>query len=173
MISSIIKFFVVQTVYVALNTICTIGKIKFKPWITAILSAITYGLYAYVTIMVVMDDISIWLKVILTAIVNFIAVFFSMNLLEKIRKQTRWDITVKAPSYKEETDKLLVELFNTGVTFHYEDIYKPTAVYNSQVEFHDYINIHISTFSKQESAEIMKLISKFKNLDTVIYEEVK
>lgn len=170
---NIIKFFIIQTIYVSLNTVCAIGKIKFKPWVTAVLSAITYGLYAYVTIMVVMEDIPIWLKVILTAIVNFIAVFFSMNFVEKVRKQKRWDITVKAPSYDKETDELLVELFESGASFHYEDISKPTMIYDGQVEFRDYIDIHISTFSKQESSKVVDIISKYKGFDVVTYEEAR
>lgn len=168
--SSAIKFFIIQLIYVSLNTVCAIGKIKFKSWITAVLSAITYGFYAYVVVVVVTDTIAIWLKVVLTAIVNFVAVLFSMNFVERIRKPMRWDITVKAPSYDKETDELLVELFENETQFYYEDISKPTMIYDEQVEFRDYINIHVSTFSKEESNKIMNIVTKYKGLETVCYE---
>lgn len=170
---NIIRFLIVQTIYVSLNTVCTIGKVKFKPWVTAILCAITYGLYAYVTIMVVTDDIDIWLKVLLTGITNCVGVLLSMNLIEKTRKPKRWDITVKAPSYKAETDELLLKLYRTGIRYYCEDITQPKGIYDEQVEFADYVNIHISTFSKHESATVTAIMAQYTDLDMMILEEVK
>lgn len=107
------------------------------------------------------------LKIILTPI--NVHIVTSFQITDRKDKEEVLDYILKvAKEYG-----LLVELFESGASFHYEDISKPTMIYDGQVEFRDYIDIHISTFSKQESTKVVDIISKYKGLDVVTYEEAR
>ena len=97
MVKLIITYLIFQTIYVVLNTLTSIFKIKSGKFIASISSAICYGFYVYVLIFT-MADFPDYIKAILTAVTNFVGVYVSMYILEKFKKDKLWQIvaTVKA-----------------------------------------------------------------------------
>lgn len=93
----IITYLIFQTIYVILNTLTSIFKIKSGKFVASISSAICYGFYVYVLIFT-MADFPDYIKAILTAITNFVGVYVSMYILEKFKKDKLWKIeaTIKA-----------------------------------------------------------------------------
>lgn len=88
----IITYLIFQTIYVILNTLTSIFKIKSGKLVASISSAICYGFYVYVLIFT-MADFPDYIKAILTAVTNFVGVFVSMYILEKFKKDKLWEIT--------------------------------------------------------------------------------
>lgn len=87
----IITYLIFQTIYVILNTLTSIFKIKSGKLVASISSAICYGFYVYVLIFT-MADFPDYIKAILTAVTNFVGVFVSMFILEKLKKDKLWKI---------------------------------------------------------------------------------
>jgi uncharacterized protein YebE (UPF0316 family) len=77
---------------VILNTLTSIFKIKSGKIVASLSSAICYAFYVYVLIYT-MADFPDYIKAILTAVTNFVGVFISMWVLEKIKKDKLWQIT--------------------------------------------------------------------------------
>lgn len=98
MTKAIIVFLILQVVYVVLNTITSIMKIKSGKLIASISSAICYAFYVYVLIATATDSFAPWVKAILVAITNFVGVYVSMWVFDKCKKDKLWQIvaTVKA-----------------------------------------------------------------------------
>lgn len=93
----IITYLIFQTIYVVLNTLTSIFKVKSGKMIASLSSAICYAFYVYVLIFT-MADFPDYIKAGLTAITNFVGVYVSMYILEKFKKDKLWQIvaTVKA-----------------------------------------------------------------------------
>ena len=87
----IITYLIFQTIYVVLNTLTSIFKVKSGKLIASISSAVCYAFYVYVLIYT-MADFPDYIKAILTAITNFVGVFVSMWLLERFKKDKLWKI---------------------------------------------------------------------------------
>lgn len=93
----ILTYLIFQTIYVILNTLTSIFKVKSGKLIASISSAVCYAFYVYVLIYT-MADFPNYIKASLTAITNFVGVFVSMWILEKLKKDKLWKIeaTIKA-----------------------------------------------------------------------------
>ena len=123
----IITYLIFQTIYVILNTLTSIFKIKSGKFVASISSAICYGFYVYVLIFT-MADFPDYIKAILTAITNFVGVFVSMYILEKFKKDKLWKIeaTIKANQIDLEwlVDKFTINKisFNMLTTWDNKDI---------------------------------------------------
>ena len=123
----IITYLIFQTIYVILNTLTSIFKIKSGKIVASISSAICYGFYVYVLIFT-MADFPDYIKAILTAITNFVGVFVSMYILEKFKKDKLWKIeaTIKANQIDLEwlVDKFTINKisFNMLTTWDNKDI---------------------------------------------------
>ena len=93
----IITYLIFQTIYVILNTLTSIFKIKSGKLVASLSSAICYAFYVYVLIYT-MADFPDYIKAILTAVTNFVGVWVSMYILERLKKDKLWKIeaTIKA-----------------------------------------------------------------------------
>ena len=93
---TIIIFTICQFINVALNTIKTIIMHKEEKISSSIINAITYGFYAIIVVMTA-TALPLWQTVVITIITNLIGVYMSMWLLEKLKKDSLWEIvaTVK------------------------------------------------------------------------------
>ena len=92
MIKLIITYAILQTIYVILNTISSIWKIKAGKMLASISSAVCYAVYVFVLIYTV-ADFNIWVKAGLVAGTNFVGVYVSRIITEKLRKDKLWEIT--------------------------------------------------------------------------------
>ena len=84
-------FVVCQFVNVALNTAKTIIMHKEEKISSSIINAITYGFYAIIVVMTA-SALPLWITIIITAITNLIGVYGSMWLLDKLKKDSLWEI---------------------------------------------------------------------------------
>lgn len=144
MLKMIVIFSVCSIVNVMLNTIKTIIMYRNEKISSALINAITYGFYTVVVVLMA-GEMALWLKMILTAATNFIGVWLSMCIMDKINKDKLWkvEITVKTDQ-AEFADRALFE----------EHIkYSPLPLNNGWYTFHCYCE------NKQETA-ICKEIAK-------------
>ena len=141
----IITYLIFQTIYVILNTLTSIFKIKSGKFIASLSSAICYGFYVYVLIFT-MADFPDYIKAILTATTNFVGVFLSMWILEKFKKDKLWEIkaTVK---YVEDIDYIV----------HY---FKKEKISYNIVSLFDNMGYIVNIYSKtqKDSAYIKKVL---------------
>lgn len=96
-------YLVLQIVYVILNTVTNIAKVKCSKLIASITSAICYGFYIIVVVATASNQ-PIWVKMLLTAITNVVGVYVGMWVMEKLRKDKLWKIEITV------TDS--IEIFN-------------------------------------------------------------
>ena len=84
-------YLVLQIIYVMLNTVTNIAKIKCSKLIASLTSAVCYGFYVIVVVATASNQ-SIWVKMALTAITNIVGVYVGMWIMEKMRKDKLWKI---------------------------------------------------------------------------------
>ena len=156
----IITYLIFQTIYVVLNTLTSIFKIKSGKLIASLSSAICYGFYVYVLIFT-MADFPDYIKAILTATTNFVGVFVSMAILEKFRKDKLWKIeaTIKA---NQRDLEWLVEKFTIGkISF-------------NMLTTWDNKEIIVNIYSKnQKQSRVIKDLLNSVNAKYTIYEDTK
>lgn len=97
MFKAIIIFAVCSLVNVMFNTVKTIIMYRNEKMSSAVVNAITYGFYTVVVVLMA-GDMALWLKVLLTAATNFVGVWLSMLILEKLRKDKLWKIETTVPT---------------------------------------------------------------------------
>lgn len=142
---AILIYFGANVLYVGLNTITAIFKVKSGKLISAISSAVCYGFYVYVLVLTAgSGNLPTWAKALLTAITNLIGVWLSMFILEKTRKDKLWEITatIKGTHFEE----LLDNLEKTDLSYNYNKIASGEFVFN------------FYSHNKKESALIKKLL---------------
>lgn len=89
----LLLYLVLQVVYVILNTVTNIAKIKCSKLIASLTSAICYGFYVIVVVATASNQ-PIWVKMLLTAVTNVVGVYIGMWVMEKLRKDKLWKIEV-------------------------------------------------------------------------------
>jgi uncharacterized protein YebE (UPF0316 family) len=130
----IVIFFVLQLINVILNTIKSIITIKGKPSQGALINAITYGFYAIIVKQLATLDLGI--TVVVTAITNYIGVYFSMWLMNKIKKDNLWiiNITTKDTKIIKELEKYNLLYTISNVTFKHKNYFAINIFADTQKE---------------------------------------
>ena len=155
MFETIIIFTICQFINVALNTLKTIIMHKEEKISSSIINAITYGFYAVIVVMTA-TALPLWQTVIITIITNLIGVYMSMWLLEKVKKDSLWEIvaTVK----EEDTCYLADELDILEISYNDIKTSQGESVF------------HIYSKSQKESAEIKERLN-FYGAKYIVHEE--
>lgn len=91
MIKTLIIFLVLSVINVALQTAKSLITIKAGKFPSAIINAITYGVYT-VLLVYINCDLNLWAKVLITAGANFIGVYIVKYIEERARKDKIWKI---------------------------------------------------------------------------------
>ena len=144
----IILFVVCQFINVALNTIKTIIMHKEEKISSSIINAITYGFYAIIVVMTA-SALPLWITIVITIITNLIGVYGSMWLLEKIKKDSLWQIVATVKGSKN-AQNLALTLSMNDISYNY----LPTSK-NEEYVFNIYsANQKHSAFIKYELDEI-------------------
>ena len=122
--NTIILFLVLQLVNVILSTLKSLLTIKGNKWHAVIANGIYFGYYTFIIkaigdtesfeVFGIMLDGTITMAVI-TVLTNFIGVYFSLTLLEKLRKDKLWLLKVTIKS--EEAEGFIKELVNSKMSF--------------------------------------------------------
>lgn len=144
-------FFLIQLINVILNTLRTCITAKGNKIAATIVTSICYGFYTFV-IVYTANDYSVWVKAAITVVSNLIGVYFSMWLLEKIKKDKLWEIVVHT---KQNIDS---DLKNENVHYYTNNCLDNTYVY------------HIFSENQKKSTVIKKILDN-KNLSYIVHEQ--
>lgn len=109
----IIVFSIAQLINVILNTVKTIVMYRQEKLSSSLINAICYGFYTIIVVFMA-GEMPLWIKIVLTAITNFVGVWLSIVILEKVNKKYHkdklWIITATAkPDTMAETENDLIE----------------------------------------------------------------
>lgn len=94
----ILLFALCTAVNVILSTIKSILTVNGGKVSASLINAITYGFYSYVIVLTSADGMPIWLKMAITAICNFVGVYFVKWIEEKARKDKLWKVELTVPT---------------------------------------------------------------------------
>lgn len=93
----LITFIIASVINVILQTIKSIVTVKCGKWLSAITNAVVFGFYTWVVVLMVCD-LSLWAKITITAITNFIGVWIVKYVEEKARKDRLWLVKTTIPN---------------------------------------------------------------------------
>lgn len=96
--NTILLFALCTAVNVILSTIKSILTVNGGKLSASFINALTYGFYSYVIVLTSADGMSIWLKMAITAICNFIGVYLVKWIEEKARKDKLWKVELTVPT---------------------------------------------------------------------------
>ena len=157
----IVLFFVCQFINVALNTIKTIVMHKEEKVSSSLINAITYGFYAIIVVMTA-SALDLWITIVITIITNLIGVYVSMLVLEKLKKDSLWEIVATLKFEKEKVARFAESLTDIGVSFNMVDNWNKTETI-----------LHIYSKTQSESAKIKTLLDLYGAKYIVHEEKVK
>ena len=93
----LVTFIVFNIINVVIQTVKSIATIKCGKTVAAIVNAVAYGLYTYIVILMVCD-LSLWVKVLIVGLSNFVGVYAVKWFEEKARKDKLWKVEATIPS---------------------------------------------------------------------------
>lgn len=96
--NTILLFALCTAVNVILSTIKSILTVNGGKLSASLINAITYGFYSYVIVLTSADGMPIWLKMAITAVCNFVGVYFVKWIEEKARKDRLWKVELTVPT---------------------------------------------------------------------------
>lgn len=149
-------YLVLQVVYVILNTVTNIAKIKCSKLIASLTSAICYGFYVIVVVATASNQ-PIWVKMLLTAVTNVVGVYVGMWVMEKLRKDKLWKIEI--------TIRDAIEAYQFEKTLREKDI-----SFNSIVCENDDIILNVYSKSQKESEIIKKALAEATTAKYIIHQ---
>lgn len=154
----IILFVVCQFINVALNTIKTIIMHKEEKISSSIINAITYGFYAIIVVMTA-SALPLWITIVITIITNLIGVYGSMWLLEKIKKDSLWEITATVKDDQPKLEYICNRLTKENIKFNILRTWD-----NKEMIFHIYSE------NQRQSIYIKKVLDKI-GAKYIVHEE--
>lgn len=96
--NTIFLFALCTAVNVILSTIKSILTVNGGKVSASLINAITYGFYSYVIVLTSADGMPIWLKMAITAVCNFVGVYFVKWIEEKARRDKLWKVELTVPT---------------------------------------------------------------------------
>lgn len=152
----VIFYLCVQLVNVVLNTLKTIITSRASKVPAAIINALTFGFYTIVVALTA-DMSNLWVNIIITVVANLIGVYFSIAVLDKLRKDKLWEITATAQG--ENAVCINDRLYNANISFNR----------SATTKLDEYV-FHIYCPTQKESA-IVKQILVDNNAKYIVHEE--
>ena len=143
---AIIIFTVCSLVNVLLSTIKTILTVRSTKVVASIINAVTYGFYAIVVKQLASLDLTV--TVIVTIATNLIGVYLSMWLMDKMKKDCLWKISVTTK------DKSIVKKIEN---FDIEYTMSPI-----QYKKETYYSIEIFSKNQKDSSIIKNILNEYK-----------
>lgn len=139
----LILFAIATAINVILSTVKSLLTIKAGKTVAALANAITYGFYTWVIILTNIDGISLWVKMGITALCNFIGVFIVKWIEEKARKEKLWKI--EATFDKEYLDT----------------IHKMVGIPHSYIDIGNHVIFNFYAENQRQSAIVRDIINKY------------
>ena len=143
---AIIIFTVCSLVNVILSTMKTILTVRSTKVVASIINAVTYGFYAIVVKQLASLDLTV--TVIVTIATNLIGVYLSMWLMDKMKKDCLWKISVTTK------DKNIVKKIEN---FDIEYTMSPI-----QYKKETYYSIEIFSKNQKDSTIIKNILNEYK-----------
>lgn len=142
----LIIFIIASIINVIISTVKSIMTVKSGKWASALINATYYGFYTWV-VMLMVCELDLWAKILITAVTNFIGVYVVKLIEEKARKDKLWK--VEATVLRGWTNELHRELVNAEIPHNYlENVGKYTL-----------FNIYSS--SQKQSAKAREIMAKY------------
>jgi uncharacterized protein YebE (UPF0316 family) len=91
----LIIFIIASIINVIISTVKSIMTVKSGKWASALINATYYGFYTWV-VMLMVCELDLWAKILITAVTNFIGVYVVKLIEEKARKDKLWRIECTA-----------------------------------------------------------------------------
>lgn len=91
-----VSFCVLNIINVVLQTVKSLMTVKCGKWSAAAINAVAFGLYQVILVYAVCD-LPLFTKVVVVAIANFVGVFFTKLVEEKLRKDKLWKVEATIP----------------------------------------------------------------------------
>ena len=152
----LLLYLVLQVVYVILNTVTNIAKIKCSKLIASLTSAVCYGFYVIVVVATASNQ-PLWVKMLLTAVTNVVGVYVGMWVMEKLRKDKLWKIEI--------TIRDAIEAYQFENTLREKDI-----SFNSVVCENNDIILNVYSKSQKESEIIKKALAEATTAKYIIHQ---
>ena len=143
---AIIIFTVCSLVNVILSTMKTILTVRSTKVVASIINAVTYGFYAIVVKQLASLDLTV--TVIVTIATNLIGVYLSMWLMDKMKKDCLWKISITTK------DKSIVKKIEN---FDIEYTMSPI-----QYKKETYYSIEIFSKNQKDSSIIKNILNEYK-----------
>ena len=143
---AIIIFTVCSLVNVILSTMKTILTVRSTKVVASIINAVTYGFYAIVVKQLASLDLTV--TVIVTIATNLIGVYLSMWLMDKMKKDCLWKISITTK------DKSIVKKIEN---FDIEYTLSPI-----QYKKEKYYSIEIFSKNQKDSTIIKNILNEYK-----------
>ena len=140
-----LTYVILSIVNVILQTVKSIMTIKCGKLAAAIMNAVAYGIYTVVLIYT-MCDFPLWEKVLVTAAINFVAVFIVKLVEEKLQKDKLWKI--EATIQEKELNAMRTECEEKDLSYNYIDIGK-------------YVIVNFYCPTQQDSLNVKKLMKSY------------
>ena len=146
----IIFFALITLANVIIQTVKSLFTIKGGKLSAATVNAIAFGFYTYIIFFTADDSISLWQKALITAICNFIGVFFVKFIEERLQKDRLWIFNCTAKVESADVIKI-TELLKTM------DI---SLTYNQWKD--DLYTLSIYSYTQSESEMIKSVLKNYK-----------
>ena len=143
--NTILLFALCTAVNVILSTIKSILTVKGGKLSASFINALTYGFYSYVIVLTSADGMPIWLKMVITAICNFIGVYLGKWSEEKARKDKLWKVELTVPTK-----------YTNTIDF---DLHDVPHSYIELSDKHTLFNFYCAT--QKESAKVKAIANKY------------
>lgn len=143
--NTILLFALCTAVNVILSTIKSILTVKGGKLSASFINALTYGFYSYVIVLTSADGMPIWLKMVITAICNFIGVYLVKWIEEKARKDKLWKVELTVPTK-----------YTNTIDF---DLHDVPHSYIELSDKHTLFNFYCAT--QKESAKVKAIANKY------------
>jgi len=144
-----VSFCILNIVNVVLQTVKSLMTVKCGKWSAAAINAVAFGLYQVILVYAVCD-LPLFTKVAVVAVANFVGVFFTKLVEEKLRKDKLWKVEATIPNQgiAAENDDCLIELRKANIPMNYIDINK-------------YILINCYCATQAESKVVKEILNKY------------
>ena len=127
----LIIFIIASIINVIIQTIKSIVTVKCGKWTSAIINALAYGFYTWVVVLTVCD-LDLWVKILITALTNFIGVYVVKLIEEKARKDKLWKVEATVEAFY--TENLHTALMRHDIPHNYIEGVSKYTIFNVYCE---------------------------------------
>ena len=146
----IIFFALITLANVIIQTVKSLFTIKGGKLSAATVNAIAFGFYTYIIFFTADDSISLWQKALITAVCNFIGVFFVKFIEERLQKDRLWIFNCTAKVESADIIKITELLKSMDISLTYNQLKD------------DLYTLSIYSYTQSESEMIKSVLKNYK-----------